>query len=240
MINKTINHLSSKYVSTAILWLAVLTFNNWLLAIIFNRHLLLHDGSVSEFSVINQPHAGLFRGLDIISGVLFLILALAIANNIKWRTTGGWLLILGIVFLGAGNFFDALVPLHCSETVSSACTIPASLSFQHLILPSHAYSSIVIGISYFLLPLGGLVYGWQNRSRSFMYISGVLFMVAAVSFVSVLGQYIVKNSFSMHTFGITQETQMLLIGLWFVAWWQVRIAGLTSALRTNELNADAR
>ncbi len=152
----------------------MLTFNNWLLAIIFNRRLLLHDGSVSEFSVINQPHAWIFRGLDIISGVLFLILALAIANNIKWRTTGGLLLILGIVLLGAGNFFDALTPLHCAETVSSACTVPINLSLRHLILPSHAYSSIAIGVSYFILPLGGLVYGRQNQLRGFMYVSGVL------------------------------------------------------------------
>lgn len=228
MINKTINHLSSRHVSTAILWLAVLTFNNWLLAIIFNRRLLLRDGSVSEFSIINQPHSWLFRDLDIISGLLFLILMLVIANNVKWRTTGGRLLILGIVLLGAGNFSDALVPLHCSETVSSACTIPVNLSLQHLILPSHAYSSIAIGISYFLLPLGGLVYSRQNQLRGFTYISGFLLMVAAVSFVSVLGQYVAKNSFSVRTFGITQETQMLLIGLWFVAWWQVRIARLTT------------
>ncbi len=45
-------------------------------------------------------------------------------------------------------------------------------------------------------------------------------MVAVVSFISVLGQYAAKNSFSMRTFGTTQETQMLLIGLWFVVWWQ--------------------
>lgn len=239
MVSKTISHLSSKHLSSAILWLAVLTFNNWVLAIIFNRRLLLHDGSVSEFSIVSQPHAWLFRTLDIISGLLFLVLAIVVARNIKWRSAGGRLLILGIVLLGAGNFFDALIPLHCSELVNSTCVVPVSLSLHHFVMPSHAYSSIAIGLSYFLLPLGGLIYGLQNRRRVFVYISGILLLVALISFASVLGQYIVKNSFSVRTFGITQETQMLLIGLWFVAWWWARLLQ-SLPLKKDELNADAK
>ncbi len=226
MVGKITARLNSMHLSTAILWLAVLTFNNWLLAIIFNRPLLMHDGSVSEFSVLTQPHAWLFRVLDSLSGILFLVVALVIARSIKWRSASGWLLISGVVLLGAGNFFDALMPLQCSETLSNTCSVPVSLSLHHFVLPTHAYSSIAIGISYFLLPLGGYIYARQNKLKAFSYVSGLLLLVAMVSFASVIGQYVAKNTFSIRTFGMTQETQMLLIGLWFLAWWQVRVGKL--------------
>lgn len=212
----------SWHAEAAILWLAVATFNNWLLAIFFNPALLMRDGSVSELSVISQPHAWLFRSLDIFSALLFLALAVLMGQKIRPLKLGGRLIILATVILGAGNFFDALIPLNCSQTLSSACQLPVNLSLHHLVLPDHAYSSIAIGLSYFLLPLGGLIYALQMRLRTFMQISALVLVIALISLFSVLGEYVAKNSFSVRTFGLTQEIQMLIIGLWFIFWYYSR------------------
>lgn len=211
--------LSTKHISSAVLWLAVLSFNNWLLAIVFNRQLLLRDGSVSEFSVASQPHSWLFRSLDIISGLLFLAVAVLIYKKTRPGGIGARIIILATTLLAIGNFFDALIPLNCSEALSANCQLPVNISLTHLVLPDHAYSSIAIGLSYFLLPLGGFIYGKARGWRTFMYISAAVLAVALISFISVLGNYATKNSFSIRTFGLSQEIQMMVIGFWFVSWY---------------------
>lgn len=211
--------LNKRNLSWAILWLAVLTFNNWLLAAIFNRPLLTHDGSVSEFSVTGQPHAWLFRSLDIISGLLFLAVAALIYLYTRPTNLGAKLIILATLLLGLGNFSDALMPLACAQTLNSTCQTNINLSLSHLVLPDHAYSSIAVGLSYFLLPLGGFIYARQKQLKTFFYVSGLVLLIAVVSFLSVVGEYKIKNSFTVRTFGLTQEVQMIIISSWFVFWY---------------------
>lgn len=205
----------------ALACLTALAFNNWLLASVLNPHLFLKDGSVSEFSVPSQPHSWVFRFADIVSGILFLALAVAVFKFMKTnQKTRNWIYILaaGLAVFGIANGVDALLPLNCSNTIGSSCEATVAISLRHLILPSHAYSSVIIAVSYFLLPLAGYKYALANKLRIFELVSLISLGVAILSLATAVGQYIRQNSFTVHTAGFPQEAQMLIVGVWLVVW----------------------
>ncbi|GEM_PF-2419762 len=213
--------LTSRYYLSAIACLAALTFNNWLLAFIFNRRLLLHDGSVSELAVINQPYSWLFRSMDILSGLLFIVLAVlayrlrrATHTNRRWA----YILIIGLAVFGLANALDASFPLNCSNTLSRSCNLPIEIDFSRIVLPSHAYSSVTIAAGYFLLPLAGYMYARSNRLRSLERVSLITIGVAIFSFASAIHGYLHQKSLTVHTAGLPQEIQMLILGWWLLVW----------------------
>lgn len=201
--------------------LTALAFNNWLLALVLNPHLFLKDGSVSEFSVPSQPYSWVFRLADVFSGLLFLVLSVVASKYIKTtKKTRNWVYILvaGLAIFGVANGVDALLPLNCSDTINSGCEITVALSLSHIILPSHAYSSVIIALSYFLLPLAGYMYAQANQFRAFERVSLFCLGVAILSFVSAIYGYAHQHSLSVHSPGFWQEAQMLIIGWWLVIW----------------------
>lgn len=201
--------------------LSALAFNNWLFALILNPHLLLKDGSVSEFSVPSQPYSWVFRVADVISGLLFLTLS---AWALKFMRTNQkvhkWLYILaiGLAVFGIANIIDAWLPLDCSNTISSSCQVTVTLSLSHIILPSHAYSSVIIAVSYLLLPLAGYKYARANRLRAFEHVSLITLGVASLSLATAIQGYLHQSSFTVHTAGFSQEVQMLIVGWWLITW----------------------
>jgi len=198
--------------------LAVICFNNWFLGIILNPKLLFGNGAVSEFSSPSEPYALAFRTLDIVAGFLFLICALLLAGVIyKAATTAQRLFLILTAILGVANIVDALFPLRCSQASSAACIIPLNLSLAHFQLPSHAYSSIIIAISYFLLPLCGWFYA-HNHPKTFglMTLNAAALLAALLAVGSVLLHYLRTGSYSMRGTGISQEVQMLILGIWFI------------------------
>jgi hypothetical protein len=198
--------------------LAAATFNNWLLAPLFNYHLFASNGSVSEFSAVDQPYYLVFRTLDVFSGLLFVLLALLLAQFLKQKDRWRHVLILGLAVLGIANIMDAVFTLPCSETLDKACKVPINVSLRHLEIPSHGYSSTIIAICYFLLPLAGIIYG---RAREFKYLtvfSVIAALVALFSFGSAIAEYANEQAFSVRTSGISQEAQMIVMGIWLATW----------------------
>lgn len=201
--------------------LSALAFNNWLLALVLNPHLFLKDGSVSEFSVPSQPYSWVFRAADIVSGLLFLALSAWVFKFMKAnRRTHKWLyiLVVGLAVFGVANGVDALLPLNCSNTISSSCQVTVALSLSHIILPSHAYSSVIIAVLYFLLPLAGYKYARANRLKAFEHASLINIGVAILSLATAIQEYVRQSSLTVHTAGFPQEIQMLVIGWWLVTW----------------------
>jgi len=198
--------------------LAALGFNNWLLGPWLNQYLFSHNGSVSELSALTQPHHNVFRLLDVLSGVLFVVLARLLsklpASTSRWRQT----MLYGLIILGLANILDAGLPLKCSETLDRGCTIPVSLSPSHLQLPSHAYSSVTIAVCYFVLPLAGFFFAFARKFRFLGILSTLAILVALFSFISAVTGYLSQHSLSVRTSGAGQEIQMLVIGAWLVAW----------------------
>lgn len=197
--------------------LAVICFNNWFLGIFFNSRLLFADGSVSEFSATGQPHSVIFRMLDIVSGILFILATFLIAKRSKIDSIAKQLFIVMTAVLGIANMFDALFPLKCSQSSTAGCLIPVNLSFSHFQLPSHAYSSVLIALAYFLLPLSGWIYARHHSRRlGLKLLSLAALATALISVGAVLVHFVTTRTFSVRATGVTQEIQMVILGLWFI------------------------
>src|SRR5579862_3043493 len=144
--------------------LAGLTYNNWLLGVWLNPDLVKANGSISEYSAISQPHHLVFKGLDVISGLLLVGLAYAWRAKL-WSSRSGRAIVIGTAVLGVANIFDALASLPCSETLDKNCYVPVSISPSHFQVPAHGYSSTVIAICYLVLPLAGLIFAYHRRLK---------------------------------------------------------------------------
>lgn len=198
--------------------LAALSFNNWLLGPLLNYHLFAANGSVSEFSAIDQPYYVIFRTLDIFSGMLFALLALLLAQYLKHKDRWRHVLVWSLAILGVANVMDAVFTLPCSETLDKGCAVPINISLRHLEIPSHGYSSVIIALCYFILPLAGLIYGRARKFRYLTFFSLVAVLVALASFASAISEYLKAQAFSVRTSGLGQEAQMIVMGVWLVTW----------------------
>jgi hypothetical protein len=223
-----------KRYAVQILFLAALIFcfNNWLLGPLLNPTLVAANGSVSELSVISEPHATIFRSLDIAAGVLFLLFGCLLYWDTP-RSKGGKTMAVLLALLGAGEIIDASLPLRCAESLGNSCVIPVSLSLRHLTLPSHAYSSVLIAAAYFLLPLTGIILSRKaSIGRSFLILSWVALLVAVFSFLQVMVDSLGNHSFESKGTGSLQSLHMLLLSVWFVAgfiFWKSQTAVLEQA-----------
>lgn len=204
----------------AVLFAAVLTFNNWLLALIINRNLLIHGGSISELNVYSQPYHYIFESLDIASGILFALFGLLVIKAAQRKTYAEKVLVYGTIIFGLANALDAFFVLPCSETLDKNCTIPITINWSHFNFPSHGYSSVLIAVCYFVLPLAGWFYSKQIKNKRFKLLSLAALLVALVSFVSALWQYFQLHALSVKASGWAQGVQMLVLAGWFWAWFE--------------------
>lgn len=216
VVSKQILKRNSKYL-VPIAILAALAFNNWALGPWLNSRLFSANGSVSEFSGLDQPHHTIFRTLDVLSGLLFMLLAILLSQYVDQRSRWRHALLWSLAILGFANVMDATFTLHCSETLDPHCTIPVSLSPGHFELPDHAYSSVVIAVCYLVMPLAGYVYGRANKMKLLTGFSILAVLVAFATLVSACEGYFTNGSFSVRTSGTLQELQMIIVGLWVVA-----------------------
>lgn len=196
--------------------LAAITYNNWLLGPFLNPVLWRHNGSVSEYSVASQPAHFLFRSFDIIAGILLIYLGLRLFRLLIDRPLGRLSAVL-LAVLGFANIMDAAFVLPCSQTLSSACDVPLSLSFHNFQLPAHAYSSSLIGICYFLAPLAVLIYSLKAKLNNLAAISTVILLDSLYALVSALAEYQRNGGPTTKTTGAGQEIEMLLLGIWLAA-----------------------
>ena len=198
---------------------AVLCFNNWLLGLLLNNNLLIKGGSVSELSVRDQPYHYVFQSLDIASGILFTIVALLVKRQVKKTSLGLNVLIWGTIVFGISNVIDGLLTLPCAETLEK-CYIPIHINWSHFNFPSHGYSSVIIATLYFVLPLAGIFYARYINHRLLYFGSLFTVIVASLSLVSAVWQYLDLHSFTVNASGWAQGIQMLVMGSWFILWLQ--------------------
>lgn len=210
--------IRNRWVRPILITLAALSYNNWLLAPLLNPVLFSKNGSVSEFSVLTQPHYFVFRALDILAGLLLAATVIFFAGQL-YSDRYGKLILITTFILGAANIADALAALPCSETLNAACRIPIVISFNGYNVPTHAYSSTVIAVCYLLLPLFGLLYGLRNKSRYISLSSAALVIMALASFVLAVLDYIKIHGLTVHTTGRGQEIQMIILAVWIIGFY---------------------
>ncbi len=192
--------------------LAALTFNNWLLGSIFNQRLFNHWGTISELSAPGQPHAALFRGLDVLSGLLFILLALQLFRQLNYKNIFAKIALIFMAVLGLANIGDALMPLKCAPSLQGACGERVNLSLSNLQLPSHLLTSTLIVVSFFVLPLVGYFYAKRCSLKTLQAgsLAALAVMLASLAFGA-------KDYFSSTgSIAPAQWLQMLTIGWWFI------------------------
>ena len=177
------------------------------MALIFNRPLLFAGGSVSEFSAYTQPHHMVFRILDVISGLCLAAgFGLMLTQKIIQKRRFWPLLGIGSIVLGISNCVDALFPLPCSGTKDAFCNAPVRINWQRISLPDHAFSSTVIAVCFFLIPIAAIWYSKKVPDQK-------LRLLAWSAFISLLvffGALATANPFMDNLTGISQEIQLLL------------------------------
>jgi hypothetical protein len=182
---------------------------------LLNHRLFAKNGSVSEYSATGQPYDWLFQSLDILSGTIIIFIGFSL-----WRKIGpsliGRALSAGLVVLGFANMIDATFILPCSQTLDSACNIPVNLSPHQFNVPPHAYSSVIIGVCYLVLPLLALIYSYRLQLNHLAAISLAAVASAIFSLLSVLIEYSKNGGPTTKTSGGGQEIQMLILGVWLV------------------------
>ena len=202
----------------ALLALFIFCLNNWLLGAFVNQRLFLAGAAISEYSVPGQPYAGWYRFFDILSGLLLLAAAswLIYYRN-KLPKIGKYFIAVCLVF-ALGNSVDGLLPLDCSETLSKSCSLNISLEPSHFLLPSHAYSSVLIAVSYFSLPLVGYLVAKENKKASFFLRMSLVATIAALVFLLVaIISYYTHRSFDVPVSGWLQIVHLFIFSLWFLA-----------------------
>ncbi|MVU82371.1 DUF998 domain-containing protein [Nocardia sp. ET3-3] len=115
----------------------------WVVEFLLPTRLSLISGFVSEHYVVSQPYHWLFRGGDVVSGVLYLVAAGLVAA----RWCSGDRLVAGMAvataLFGAATVADAVFVPDCLTTVDPVCErreFAAQVSWHHL---AHLGSSVV-------------------------------------------------------------------------------------------------
>ena len=199
--------------------LAVILFNNWVMALVFNGHLFGRGGSVSELSVRGQPHALFFQYLDLLSAVFFIFYGILISKFMDLKSAAGKILTYGVVIFGIANVADALFVLPCAQTVDKNCLVPVSINLHHFQMPNHGYSSIILALLYFLLPAAGIYYS-RKKSRSALFVTSLIAVAVALgAFASSIWQYVSIKGFTTDASGVGQGFQMLVLAAWFLGWY---------------------
>ncbi len=124
--------------------LTVLTYNTWVLWRV-NGHARIFDGYLSEFSASNQPHSFFFRGGDLITSVIVLVLVLRARHLTHARgVSGRWEVLawLGLLLFGVSTFLDAFFSMDCSPTLSDACRVAEESGRLSLIHYAHTWTSV--------------------------------------------------------------------------------------------------
>ncbi|GAA1840582.1 DUF998 domain-containing protein [Microlunatus capsulatus] len=144
----------------------VLTYNTWAAWRPLNGHATLLDGYLSELGALDQPHDLFFRGGDLLSGLLVVVVGLHARS--RWRarragTTSRWeaLAWAGLLLFAVATVLDAFCALDCSPTLETACRVAEEqgrVSWRHA---AHTWTSVgaQVGIT------TSLVAGWLGLVR---------------------------------------------------------------------------
>lgn len=141
-------HDRSKY-RALLLWqfLFIVLSLSWLWAPWLNPHLSLHTSVISDFEALNQPFSVIYRGADLLAGMLLLLMALYLTTRTTLRRQP---LILVLIFtVGISMFLDPLFPKSCLYLYGHCAHAVTTLSTQiHDVESSLAYIALLILVLY--------------------------------------------------------------------------------------------
>ncbi|WP_172120544.1 DUF998 domain-containing protein [Actinomyces faecalis] len=192
----------------------ILAYNTWL-AWPLNGNPRAMTGYLSELAASDQPYFWFFRGGDLVSALLFAVVAWS-GQWAWWPWLGRWAPrtagALGVASVATA--LDCVAALPCAESHDAVCKATPSLARD-----LHAVTSTCVSLAFlatFLLVLAALVEsgGW---SRTALVVAGVGAACGLLMLTSAIAPWV-----ALGTHGVVQAIQVFLCSAW-VAWlaWQL-------------------
>ena len=180
------------------LWqlLFLIAGTSWLWASHLNPGLSYRTSLISQYESPFQPYSWLFRLSDLLAGALLLLMAATFLKTRDKRTTGRFLLLLGI-----GLLLDPLLTTTCYDT-GNACR--EYFSFNFLL---HAIETVVTCAAFFIIA----IYDSWLRKKLVSILFAVFQAAYGVLFISQLAHQDHFNTVSQYIY----QTALIVWLAWF-------------------------
>lgn len=141
-------------------WLAVsiavlITYNTWVFLVPVNGHPKIINGYLSELSASDQPGNLFFRGGDLITSLLMLVVGLAATRSWPRHIRGSqlvaghraasrwwWVAAAALILFAVSTLLDSFFSMDCSPTLSEVCERMEDAGQLSLIHYAHTYTSV--------------------------------------------------------------------------------------------------
>lgn len=190
----------------------IILYNNWLLAGFVNPRATWAGATTSELGVQGQPWANVFRVLDVLAGICFLLGMGAIVAVGK-TPREQFMLRVGMLVLGVSTISESILRLSCSSALSKTCALKEhtdNVDWQH------TYHIVESAVSYLLLLLLPLAVYWAVRGRARLghlrLWSKTLLAVMIIWFVESAARF----AMDADAFGYEQRVFIIIFSVWFV------------------------
>lgn len=192
--------------------LGLLLYNNWILAIVLNFKAFIVGATSSELGVAGQPFYQVFRWLDIVSGLCF-ILTFALIGRIIRQPLLAILARLIILLLGVSTVVESLVfPLKCASALSVAC---AQQENSYAFSPAHRFHELESVVSYILTFLLPVLVAWSVQQLVALRRLYLVSMALLVFMLVWALESAYRESHQAATFGYEQRIFMILFSYWY-------------------------
>ncbi|WP_307832207.1 DUF998 domain-containing protein [Prauserella cavernicola] len=175
---------------------ATLAHLGWALEFVLDTGLSPAHSAPDDLSAPGQPYRELFRALELVAGIAFLLSCAPLARlaPVQWqaRSTIAVIAVLGVVLVARSAF-----TLDCAGALTGACT--ADFSPAHHV---HVATSVLLHVIYVAGPLSLLLW-WEGRWRV------VPVLVAAVESAALLAVVVVRLVGSGQFLGLVLRLQLL-------------------------------
>ncbi|GAA4486879.1 hypothetical protein GCM10023191_013900 [Actinoallomurus oryzae] len=189
--------------------IAGITYASWLLQFFLNPELDPVNGYVSELSASDQPYHLLFSAGDFVSGLLTIVVVVAVLRAVRPRghALAGW---LALVLFGVFSIADSLFAMDCAPNSDTTCALrerAGKVSFAHQF---HSVTSVCV-VTAGIVSLVALTIA-ARRHRRWPVIarwSWLLLVVETVTAVATL-----PLMYFGVLLGVIERVQVAMISIW--------------------------